>query len=191
MLVYTPPSPEIEAALDRGERIIWSGRPRQGVMLRGADAFAIPFALLWTSIPTFGVLSSLARPQANSFAFFPALPFVLIGLYLLIGRFFVDAAQRSKTFYALTNERILIVSGLFSRNVRSLSLRTLDQVDLSARASGQGTIKFGRSSGYGSLALPGWPGMKGYLPPMFEMIPDATAVAKLIREAQRAVNERD
>ena len=193
MLVSMPPPPEITETLDRGERIIWSGQPRQGVVLRGMDAVAIPFALIWIGIPLFGMTAALTGPKGSSFAFIPAIPFVLIGLYLLIGRFFVDAAQRRRTFYALTDERILIVSGLRSRSVRSLTLRTLDQVDVSARASGRGTISFGRSM-YGSFALPGWPGMKGFQAPMFDMIPDVAAVAKLIRDAQRAANaprERD
>lgn len=187
MLVSMPPPPEIIAALDRGERVVWSGRPRQGLMLRGIDAFAIPFALLWTSIPLVGALSTLRGPKGNYFALIPTLPFILIGLYILVGRFFIDAAQRRRTFYALTNERILIVSGMWTRNVRSLSLGSLGQIDVSARASGDGTIKFG-SSAFGSFSLAGWPGTKGYLPPMFEMIPDAAAVAKLIRDAQRAAN---
>jgi hypothetical protein len=68
-----------------------------------------------------------------------------------------------------------------------LSLRTLDQVDLSERASGRGTIMFGRGP-YGSFAITGWPGRRSYLPPMFDMIPKAGAVAKLVRDAQRAAN---
>ena len=185
MLTRSPPPPEITDVLDRGERVIWSGQPRQGLMLRGSDGFAIPFALVWTSIPLVGALSTLTGPKSNPFALLPILPFVLVGLYLLVGRFFVDAAQRRRTYYALTNERIVIVSGLSSRSVRSLALRSLEQVDVSERASGQGTITFGRSAS-GSFALAGWPGMKSYQAPAFEMIADAAAVAKLIRDAQRA-----
>ena len=187
MLVSMPPPPEITATLDRGERVVWSGQPRQGLMLRGIDAFAIPFGLVWTSIPLFGAWSVLSSPKGNAAAALPTLLFIVIGLYLLVGRFFVDAAQRRRTFYALTNERVLIVSGLWSRDVKSLPLRTLDQVDLSARPSGAGTIAFGRAAfGGRGLVMPGWPGAGRYLPPMFEMIPDAAAVAKLIRDAQRA-----
>ena len=185
MLISSPAPPEITDVLDRGERVLWSGQPRQGPMLHGTDAFAIPFALLWTSVPLFGGLAALRGPKGNSFALVPILPFVLIGLYLLIGRFFVDAAQRRRTFYAVTNERVLIVSGLFSRNVQSLSLRTLDQVNVSSRASGRGTIMFGRNT-YGSFTLSGWPGMGKYLPPMFDTIAEAAEVAKLIRDAQRS-----
>ena len=186
MLVSMPPPPEITATLDRGERVIWSGQPRQGLVLRGVDAFAIPFALVWTSIPLFGTVMTLRGSKGDAFAVFPALLFVVIGLYLLVGRFFVDAAQRRRTFYTLTNERILIVSGLWSRDVRSLPLRTLGDVDVSARPSGQGTIAFGRGA-YG-FAMPGWPGARRYLPPMFEMIPDVAAVAKLLRDTQRAAS---
>jgi hypothetical protein len=193
MLVSITPPPEIAATLDRGERVIWSGQPPHGLMLRGMDAFLIPFAVVWTSIPLFGAVTALRGPKGDPVAALPVLLFVVIGLYLLIGRFFVDAAQRRRTFYALTNERILIVSGLWSRDVRSLSLRSLGEMDVSARASGQGTISFGRSP-YGSFAMAGWPDGKRMLPPMFEMIPDVAALAKLIRDAQRAANaapERD
>jgi hypothetical protein len=74
----------------------------------------------------------------------------------------------------VTNERILIVSGLQSRNIKSLPLRTLDQIDVSSRVSGRGTIMFGRSA-YGLIAVPGWPGMEKYLPPMFEFIAPRSA----------------
>ena len=185
MLDSMPPPPEVTATLDRGERVIWSGRPRQGLMLRGMDAFLIPFAVVWTSIPTFGAWMTLRGPNSNPVAVLPVLLFVVIGLYMLVGRFFVDAAQRRRTFYALTNQRILILSGLWSREVRSLSLSTLGEIDVSARASGRGTIMFGRSP-YPAMAMPGWPGSRRYLPPMFEMIPDVNDVAKLIRDGQRA-----
>ena len=35
MLVATVPPPEITTTLDRGERVIWSGQPRQGLAFRG------------------------------------------------------------------------------------------------------------------------------------------------------------
>jgi hypothetical protein len=183
MLTSSPAPPEIASALDRGERVLWSGQPRQGLTLRGVDIFVIPFSLLWGGIPTVAGLAS--AQQGEPFGALVAVPFGLIGIYLLVGRFFVDAAQRRRTFYALTNERIVIVSGLWSQNVNSLSLRTLDQIDVSSRANGRGTISFGRSP-YGSFAVPGWPGMDKFRPAMFEMISGAVEVGRLIRDAQRA-----
>jgi hypothetical protein len=50
-------------------------------------------------------------------------PFVLVGIYLIFGRFLVEAKQGERTFYGVTDERVLVVAGLFGRKVQSLSLR--------------------------------------------------------------------
>jgi hypothetical protein len=188
MMLSALPPHEMTAVLDRGERVIWSGRPAQGLRLRGSDAYFIPFSLFWCGFICFwewGVIHT----NAPVFMSLWGIPFILMGIYLLIGRFFVDAMLRRSTLYAVTNDRILIISGLWSREIKSLKLKTLDEVAVSAGASGAGTISFGRSvMPYRTGALPGWPGSGRYLPPMFEMIPDVAAVATLIRNAQRALN---
>jgi hypothetical protein len=89
------------------------------------------------------------------------IPFVLIGLYLIVGRFVVDMMQREKTFYGLTNQRVVIISGLFSRTVKSLSLRNLAEVSLSVS----------------------WPGLPST--PAFELIPRPRDLYETLRGAQQ------
>jgi hypothetical protein len=55
---------------------------------------------------------------------------------------------RSRTYYGLTNERVIIISGLSSRTVKSLQVQTLTDVSLSEEASGTGTVTFGPNMSY-------------------------------------------
>ena len=114
------------------------------------------------------------------------IPFVLIGLYIVFGRFIVDAMSRAKTFYGVTNERVIIVPGLFSRQVKSLNLRSLTDVSLSERSDGSGTILFGPAYAMGRWVPAGWPGAGRYAPPAFEMVEQAKRVYETIRQAQKA-----
>jgi len=82
--------------------------------------------------------------QAPFFFKLWGIPFVLVGLYIVVGRFFVDARTRGRTFYGVTSERIIIISGVFSRQTKSLQLRTLSDISLTERADGSGTITFVR-----------------------------------------------
>jgi hypothetical protein len=172
--------------LNPGERIIWSGQPQQGLMLRLADIFLIPFSLLWGGFAVsweFGVIAG----GAPFFFMLWGIPFVLVGLYITIGRFFVDSAQRNKTYYALTNERAIIRSGFFNQNMKSLDLKKLPEINLSTKSNGKGTITFGASHPmawmYGGS---GFPNMGRYhIAPSFEMIDDAKTVYQHIKRLQR------
>ena len=172
-------------ALDRGERQLWSGAPRRGLVLRASDALLIPFSLLWGGFAVFWEASVLGQGGPTFFAIW-GVPFVLMGLYITVGRFFLDAAQRARTVYAVTSERILIEVGRlgpFAGSTKSLPLRTLSEVQLRERGNGSGTITFGPQPFGVSAVGNSWPG--GPRVPAFDLIPDARRVYDIIREAQR------
>ena len=177
---------EIRGAMAPGARALWWGRPRQGVVLRGWDVFTIPFSLVWCGFAIFWEAVVVTSGKAPGFFVLWGMPFVAIGLYMVAGRFFADALQRRKTYYALTTERVLIVSGVFSRTIKSLSLNTLSDVTLTEGRSGKGTITFGPQSPFGSMfgGLSSWPGAPAQSP-RFDSIDDARTVYEQIRRAQR------
>jgi hypothetical protein len=191
--MWNDPAAELERELSPGERLVWSGQPRGGVRLRASDAVAIPFSIFWCGFAVlWEVIALLASNRGGGLIalVFPlfGVPFVVIGLYLLVGRFFVDAKARQRTFYGVTTERIVIVSGLFARRTRSLNLRTLGAMSLAERPDGSGTITFGPASPFGHWFAPGgWPGAAQFASASFEMIERAREVHDLIRQTQKSL----
>lgn len=171
---------EIRRQLGAGEGVLWHGRPRRGWRLRPEDAFTIPFGLAW--------LGLAARMPGTSWSFDPVRAlFLAIGGYIAFGRFLLEAYVRARTWYAVTGERILIVSNAFVHTVKSLNVAGLNELRLSERRSGEGTIVFGpeppmpafRRRWAGIACRPQPPA------PRFEAIPDARLVHELIRSMQR------
>ena len=129
---------------------------------------------------------SVAQDGAGLFFELWGVPFVLVGLYIVVGRFFVDARIRANTAYGLTDRRVVILKGLLTRSVTSLPLRNLQDVSLSERSDRSGTIHFGRAPTFaGWYQGLHWPGTGRYQVPSFEMIPEAKRVHDQLMEAQR------
>jgi hypothetical protein len=182
-------SDSIQRQLDPGERVLWAGQPKQGLLLRGSDAFVIPFSFLWGGFAFFWEWSVIQSGAPLLFVLW-GVPFVLVGIYIVVGRFFVESWQRSTTHYAVTNERVLIVDGLRKTTVRNAQLSGLADMSLSEHANGAGTITFGPNATpamFRSLSV--WPGMRDRIGLHFDLVPDAKTVFDVIRNAQRALRK--
>lgn len=174
---------EIRRELAPLEHVLWSGQPRQGMVLRGSDLFQIPFSVMWCGFALFWE-ASVAR-SGNAFFMLWGVPFVAVGLYIVFGRFFVEARQRARTFYAVTGQRVLIVSGVFSRSVKSLDLNGMPALTLSEGRGGRGSIVFGPENGVGAMfgGASSWPGARQLATPRFDLIEDPRRVYEIIRGA--------
>jgi hypothetical protein len=184
--VEHPTEDIIGGELDADEQLLWNGQPRQGFLLRQVDAFVIPFSLLWCG---FAIVweAAVLRTGAPWFFKFWGVPFVLLGLYFVVGRFWVDARRRARTFYAVTSERILIVSHFVARRVNSLSIDTISDVSLIERGGGAGTIAVGSTPPFSWWrANCFWPLDAHQHAAMFELGAEARQVYDLIRRTQRA-----
>ena len=182
---------EIQPVLGREERLIWSGRPRSGIIFRASDVFLIPFSLMWGGFVIFWEASVIAGGAPFFFVLWGT-PFVLVGLYLIFGRFFVDAQQRKKTHYGITSERIIIISGLLRRSVKSLNIETLADVSMTEKADGSGTIILGPSHPmYGWFGGSNWPGTGQSYVPSLELIDNARNVYETIRDTQREARKSE
>ncbi len=196
MNAFAPPaSSALETYLDPGEKLLWSGQPKQGVRLQAGDAFMIPSVCCgavspWLGrAPHFERLSSPKPPQGPAWIFqwlFPlwGVPFVAMGFYVIFGRFFYDAASRRKTWYGLTDRRLIIVKSLFTRKVTSFDHATMANLNLVERGDHSGDILFGTPAPMSVFANASWPGSGRYVVPGFYLLPEAREIYNRIRTAQ-------
>ena len=169
-----------------GERIIWRGEPSQGIRFHAQDWFVIPFSLLWLGLVLTIFTSTPADAAGSDPAFGFILPFfIIIGLWMLCGRFLVDMLLRNGTEYALTNRRAIIEGGLVRRSTRSINLAAAPEIRLQESGNGRGTIEFGNSPGFPFMMYRGWPGASRFQAPAFELIDDAKSVYAMILDAQQ------
>ncbi|MCB1586997.1 MAG: hypothetical protein KDI52_11985 [Xanthomonadales bacterium] len=174
----------IKSELESGEQLLWSGRPRQGVVFRTNDVFIIPFSLLWLGMAIF--IFNQAGEFEGGFIFSHMI-FLIIGLYFVLGRFIVDRFIRRKTYYGITNERVIIISEFLRKITKSIDLSTLSNINLTEFQYKRGTIYLGAytlfDTMYEGMPSPG----TGNGVPKLEMIDEAKSVYYILKNAKNAL----
>lgn len=140
--MYTEMTDEYSFArpyLAPGETILWRGKPQSGHLFSGQDVFLIPFSLLWCGFAIFWFVTALQHTPLP-FALF-GVPFVCVGLYITVGRFFHTSHLRKNTFYVITDQKIIRKRG---KKIDMLDGNRMPSVHITARDDGTGTIRFGQ-----------------------------------------------
>lgn len=186
--------------LQPGEQAVWSGQPDPNRVLQPSDAFAIPFSLLWGGFAIFWESTVLSMGAPIFMALF-GLPFVLVGLYLIVGRFVHRAWANRRTWYVLTETRALVVYGKSGQHARSVELDRISDVSVTRRPDGSGTVVFSPSMdgldqlppaarrivwNSGGTATPGWSGLQRG-PLTFANIRDVATVEALADSYSRGL----
>lgn len=104
------PRTRILPLLREGERLLWAGQPDPGVRFTGADAFLIPFSILWGGFAIFWEFMAVTTAKQPFFVLW-GIPFVLVGLYFIFGRFIYKKRRKLRTVYGLTDRRAIVCTG--------------------------------------------------------------------------------
>lgn len=166
------------------ERLLWTDKPQPGMQFAKADWFLIPFGVFFTGFAFFWMAMAATITDEDGFPFFSLLgiPFVMMGLYLLFGRHFFDLIKRSKTVYAITSERALILNQR-SGVLHAYPLDQLKNITFTQQADGSGNLYLGSlDSRYQMLQGTSWPGVK--LPPTFQKIAGIQHAYTVLKEAK-------
>lgn len=165
----------ISDLLDSDENLIWWDQPARGLVLHQQDSLLIPFSLLWGGGAIFSEIRALSGAESLFFRLW-GVPFVLIGIYLIFGRFIYDAWRRNNTAYALTDQRAIF---LFRNDMKMINISGINELKIVKHGVDFSSISFGPESispYYSHGVLSGKPAV-----PTFEMIKDGEHVFSAIR----------
>lgn len=162
--------------LDGGERLLWTGKPRPGLRFRWATLRSLLGSLIWAAVAVFFAIN-IWRGGATVSNFFVALALLGFALYSTVGRVALDGWLRSRTRYAVTDRRVLIIQGVNQPTIQSIELSATSPISCDLRGDGSGSITFvttqPATTGRRSRRAP---------PPAFDDIPDAQQVYALIQQ---------
>ncbi|MGZ8898770.1 MAG: PH domain-containing protein [Limisphaerales bacterium] len=171
----------LETQLAPGERLLWAGQPKAGFHLSRGDGFLIPFGIAWLGFSIFWMVLAFRAPREAGVKtlniLFPlfGIPFVLVGLYLVGGRYWFDARKRARTAYGITNKRILSTRGGDERSFQFLNLDQIQDISVVEMRDRSGTIRF-TPSAQKSARLLRW-----------DLIPNVRDVEAILKSALPAI----
>ena len=114
----------------------------------------IPFSLLWGGFAIFWEVTAISGLEKGHDASFPifGLPFVVIGLYFIVGRFLYKAWRKRRTHYAVTDRRVITLERTpRGQRIQAAFVDLIPTVNKRVRRDGSGTIIFGNRSVFAQL----------------------------------------
>lgn len=126
---------KLQPELFSGERMYWAAMPNPRIIFHSDDWTAIPFSLVWTGFSVFwegqalGFWRDNAKPYVQStFEILWGIPFLLFGQYMVWGRFLGDARLKHRTYYAVTNRRVLILQEGWKRKFQFILMEAIPEI---------------------------------------------------------------
>jgi hypothetical protein len=163
------------------------------VVFHRQDVYLIPFGLFWGGFAIFweylaaGSLAYSAGHHSQKsdpqwFFVFWGIPFVLIGQYVMWGRFVYDAWLKKRTHYAVTDRRVLVVQDAWGRRMSAAYLDSVPAVHREHGPERIGSLLFGFPEPVRRDGWQIWNAMSIRRVPVFVDIEDVDEVYRLVAE---------
>jgi hypothetical protein len=139
-----------QSELQSGESLYWTGTAdpaRAALSALPAAIFGIPFAgfaLFWIT-QAYHASSAMSKSSHNAFTsgfqVFPlfGVPFLLVGVGIVLAPLWAFLKGGS-TVYAVTNQRVMVITGTSTRSVKSFTPADILSVEHRERPDGSGDI---------------------------------------------------
>jgi hypothetical protein len=188
MQAYSVINPDLMS----GERLLWAGRPSTSRIFHRRDWTRIPSSLFVGCFALFWVGMAMGWPgfpaegkPAPWFFQLVGIFFVLYSHFLMWGRFLLARWRKARTYYAVTERRVITVQFFFGRRMTAALISALPMiVKEDVTSEGIGTLRFS--------PRPSWTSQRSafeYLDdvpasgtPIFMDIPEVESVYELVAD---------
>ena len=145
-LLKISPEEQFQEHLQAGEKILWAGQPNPRIHFNSADRFLIPLSIWVFGFAIFWIIMATNMGAPIIFPIFGSI-FLALGFYHLIGRFWYKKWRKRRTYYTLTNQRLMSIYMGRTHLFKELSIVRLNHLSKDVRNDGSGTIYFDKSDG--------------------------------------------
>ena len=116
----------------KGEEIIWSGKPKKSAFIINKILIMLPFALFWLLIDLSFIIPLISAEDNAQILWFiiPFFAFHLMPVWIWLSNVLTANKKWKNTEYAVTNKRIIIMSGFIGMNCESIYYKDIENVEL-------------------------------------------------------------
>ncbi len=128
----------------KDEKILWTGQPKKGFVLPGGYILLILFGFPLLGIGSFIEYITIFQ-SFDIFAMIFGLLLLLLGLCMVLGSIIYKNYRKKRTYYAVTNQRIIILINSSNKKVESIVINQIPVLNKTVKKDGSGTIRFDNS----------------------------------------------
>jgi len=140
----------IKPELKNGETVLWAARPRAGVIFHGNEyeaqvlfgLLAGCFTIVWETLAIWSLWSMPSHIGRSVLMILFGIPLFVDGQYRMWGRFLYAAWKKKKSYYAVTDRRVIVVQDFRGHQVASTEIGALTTLLKEKYSDELGTIRF-------------------------------------------------
>lgn len=122
--------PQFDAVLDHDEQVLWVGNPTVIPFLMSGLPFLL-LGLIWGAIDYFGFIKHIGTSKEPALGFMvPFFALHLLPLWLGVGNMLRLCLVFGNTCYAFTNKRILLRTGFWGIDFKSIDFDRLQEIEV-------------------------------------------------------------
>lgn len=126
---------ELNDFLNEEEKVLWKGQSKTNVHLTALDLFYVPASVLFILF----AIKDFIIDEVDLMG----IPFIIFGLYILVGRFFMKYFRKRRILYYVTSKRVIVLDKSRNKILLEKNINSIKHINKNIRRNGVGTLQFG------------------------------------------------